>query len=168
MDLAIKLSELKPNGGHMADIIHRVGIKAPISKVYGALSTVEGVAGWWTKQTSGSSTRGGTISVRFHAADGKEIGSMNMEVIALDPNKKVHWRFTSGPEEWVGTDVIFNLSQEDDYTIVLFGHKNWREANEFTSHCSMKWAIFMLSLKELVENGKGKPSPNDIKIDNWN
>lgn len=152
----------------MADIIHRVGIKAPISKVYAALSTVEGVAGWWTKQTSGASKIGGMIGVRFHSADGKEIGSMNMEVIALDPNKKVHWRFTSGPEEWVGTDVIFNLSQEGEYTIVLFGHKNWHEANEFTSHCSMKWATFLLSLRELVETGKGKPSPNDIKIDNWN
>ena len=91
-----------------------------------------------------------------------------MEVMALDPNKKVHWRFTSGPEEWVGTDVIFNLSQDGDYTIVLFGHKKWREANDFTAHCSMKWATFLLSLKELVETGKGKPSPNDIKIDNWN
>ena len=38
----------------MADIIHRVGIKAPISKVYEAVSTVEGVAGWWTKQTTGA------------------------------------------------------------------------------------------------------------------
>ena len=28
----------------MVDIIHRVGIKAPLSKVYAALSTVEGVA----------------------------------------------------------------------------------------------------------------------------
>lgn len=28
----------------MADIIHRVGIKAPISKVYAVLATVEGVA----------------------------------------------------------------------------------------------------------------------------
>ena len=152
----------------MVNIIHRVGIKAPISKVYAALSTVEGVAGWWTKQTSGSSKIGGTIGVRFHSADGKEIGSMNMEVIALDPNKKVHWRFTSGPEEWVETDVIFNISQDGDYTIVLFGHKNWREPNEFMSHCSMKWATFLLSLRELVETGKGKPSPHDIKIDNWN
>jgi hypothetical protein len=25
-----------------------------------------------------------------------------------------------------------------------------------------------LSLKQLVETGKGKPSPQDIKIDNWN
>lgn len=152
----------------MVDIIHRVGIKASVSKVYAALSTVEGVAGWWTKNTSGSSKVGGTIGVRFHSSDGKEIGSMNMEVIELEPNSKVHWRFKAGPEEWVGTDVLFNLSQEGDYTIVLFCHKNWREANEFTSHCSMKWATFLLSLRELVETGKGKPSPNDIKIDNWN
>ena len=152
----------------MVDIIHRVGIKAPIAKVYAALSTAEGVAGWWTRNTSGSSKIGGTIDVRFHSSDGKEIGSMSMEVVALDPDKKVQWRFKSGQAEWVGTDVIFNLSQDGDYTIVLFGHKNWREANEFTSHCSMKWAIFMLSLKELVETGNGRPSPNDIKIDNWN
>jgi uncharacterized protein YndB with AHSA1/START domain len=155
-------------GENMADIIHRVGIKAPISNVYGALSTIEGVAGWWTKETSGTSKVGGTIGVRFHSKEGKEIGSMTMEVIALDPNQKVHWRFTSGPEEWVGTDVIFNLSQEGDTTIVLFGHKNWREAIEFTAHCSMKWATFLLSLRELVETGKGKPSPDDLKIDNWN
>jgi hypothetical protein len=32
----------------------------------------------------------------------------------------------------------------------------------------MKWATFMLSLRELAEAGKGKPSPNDVKIDNWN
>ncbi len=152
----------------MVDIIHRVGMKASISKVYESLSTVEGIAGWWTKETSGSSKIGGTIGVRFLSADGKEIGSMNMEVIALDRDKKVHWRFMSGPEEWVGTDVIFNLSQEGNYTIVLFAHKSWREAGEFTSHCSMKWATFMLSLKELAETGTGRPSPNDVKIDNWN
>jgi hypothetical protein len=32
----------------------------------------------------------------------------------------------------------------------------------------MKWGTFMLSLKDLVETGEGRPSPNDIKIDNWN
>lgn len=152
----------------MVDIIHRIGIKAPASKVYAALSTVEGVAGWWTKETTGVSKSDGEIDVRFLTPSGKEIGGMTMEVVALDPNKKVHWRFKSGPAEWIGTDVIFNLSQEGDYTIVLFAHKNWREAVEFTAHCSMKWATFMLSLRDLVETGKGKPSPNDIKIDNWN
>lgn len=152
----------------MADIVHRIGIKAPVSKVYAALSTVEGVAGWWTKDTSGVSKVGETIEVRFHSREGKQIGHMTMKVMALDLNKKVHWRVTAGPEEWVGTDVVFDLSQEGDDTIVLFGHKNWQEVNDFTSHCSTKWATFLLSLRELVESGKGKPSPDDLKIDNWN
>lgn len=152
----------------MVQITHRVGIKAPISKVYAALSTVEGVAAWWTKKTTGVSKSGEKINVRFISPGGKEIGNMDIKVMELDPDKKVHWRFTSGPEEWIGTDVIFNLSQVDEYTIVLFSHKNWRELVEFTAHCSMKWATFMLSLKDLVETGSGKPSPEDVKIDNWN
>ena len=152
----------------MVNIIHRVGIKAPLQKVYEALATIEGIAGWWTKDTTGISQVGKTIVVRFHSPDGKEIGSMNMEVRSLEPGKKVHWMFTAGPEEWVGTDATFDLQQDEEYTIVMFGHRNWREEVEFKAHCSMKWAIFMLSLKELVETGKGRPSPNDIKIDNWN
>jgi uncharacterized protein YndB with AHSA1/START domain len=69
----------------MVDIIHRVGIQAPVSKVYAALSTVEGVAGWWTKDTTGVSKSGGNINVRFLSPNGKEVGSMNMEVTELDP-----------------------------------------------------------------------------------
>jgi len=152
----------------MVDIVHRVGIKATVSKVYEALSTVEGIAGWWTRDTSGISQMGKTIVVRFFSPEEKELGSMTMEVKTLDPGKKVKWTFLAGPEEWIGTDATFDLHQEGDYTIVLFGHRNWREAVEFTAHCSMKWAIFMMSLKELVETGKGRPSPHDIKIDNWN
>lgn len=45
------------------DIVHRIGIKAPVAKVYGALSTIEGIAGWWTKDTTGDSKPGGTIDV---------------------------------------------------------------------------------------------------------
>ena len=152
----------------MADIIHRVGIKASSAKVYAALATAEGVAGWWTRETTGTSKPGGTIDVRFLSPQGKEIGGMSMEVVALEPNRKVHWRFRKGPEEWIGTDATFDLTQEGEYTIVLFGHRNWREPVEFMAHCSMKWATFMLSLRELVETGRGKPSPSDIKIDNWN
>jgi hypothetical protein len=28
--------------------------------------------------------------------------------------------------------------------------------------------VFLLSLKSLLETGKGAPDPNDIEIDNWN
>ncbi|MES2857280.1 MAG: SRPBCC domain-containing protein [Bdellovibrionota bacterium] len=152
----------------MVDIIHRVGIKAPISKVYSAIATTEGVASWWTTSTSGEAKVGSIIKVVFLSPAGEEKGSMDMEVKALDKDKKVQWRFKAGPEEWIGTDAVFNLTQEGEYTIVNFAHQNWKEAVEFTGHCSLKWGVFLMSLKELIETGKGKPSPNDTKIDNWN
>ncbi|MEO8410425.1 MAG: SRPBCC domain-containing protein [Propionivibrio sp.] len=152
----------------MIDIIHRVGIKAPVSKVYAALSTIEGVAGWWTKDTTGASRPGGNIVFSFRSPSGEVMGAFTVEVMTLDPDKEVHWQVKAGPAEWIGTDLIFKLVQDGDYTIVLFAHKNWREAVEFTAHCSTKWATFMLSLKDFVETGKGRPAPNDIKIDNWN
>lgn len=152
----------------MADIIHRIGIKAPLAKVYAAVSTVEGVAGWWTRETTGESKPGGSMQVRFRSPAGVEIGSMTFALQKLSPDREVQWRFTAGPEEWIGTDATFTLSRDGDMTIVLFGHRNWKEAVEFMAHCSMKWAVFLLSLRQLVETGKGQPSPDDLKIDNWN
>ncbi len=35
------------------------------------------------------------------------------------------------------------------------------------SHCSTKWAIFLMSLKSLVETGRAAPYPNDVQISNW-
>ena len=34
-------------------------------------------------------------------------------------------------------------------------------------HCSTKWAIFLMSLKSLVETGKGSPGPDDVRIGDW-
>lgn len=93
---------------------------------------------------------------------------MAFDVVKLQPDREVSWRFTSGPAEWIGTDVTFELSVEGDQTLIRFGHRNWREPIEFMAHCSMKWATFLLSLRELVETGKGKPAPEDLKIDTWN
>ena len=120
----------------MVDIVHRVGIEAPIEKVYSAVATTEGVAGWWTRETTGESTPGGMIDVRFLTPAGDEVGEMTMDVTALEPDTRVRWRVVAGPEEWIGTDVTFDLTREGDYTILLFGHRNWREAVEFTAHRS--------------------------------
>ena len=151
----------------MVDIIHRIGIKAPATEVYQAIASVEGVASWWTRETTGDARVGGTIQVCFRD-HGVEKGRMDMEVLELSPAKEVQWRVTAGPPEWIGTSVTFSLSQEGEYTVLLFGHRQWREAVEFTAHCSMKWATFLLSLRDLVENGGGSPAPDDLKIDNWN
>jgi uncharacterized protein YndB with AHSA1/START domain len=152
----------------VVDIVHRIGIKAPASKVYQAVATAQGVAGWWTRDTTGTATVGGNVNTRFLHPDGREIGHMDFEMIKLEPNREVRWRFTDGPSEWIGTEATFQLAEDGDMTILIFGHRNWKEPVEFMAHCSMKWAVFLLSLRELVETGKGKPAPEDMKIDNWN
>ncbi|BDU00644.1 MULTISPECIES: SRPBCC family protein [Nocardia] len=147
----------------MVDILHRVGIEAPVDEVYAALTTTEGLAGWWASDTRGTSDElGGLIEFRFGA------GGFDMRVRALDPGKRVLWEVVGGPDEWIGTEVDWTLDQAGDYTVVLFAHRGWKEPVEFMHHCSTKWAVFLLSLKSLVETGKGAPDPYDVKIDNWN
>jgi len=152
----------------MVDIVHRIGIKSPAAQVYKALTSLEGLSNWWTEEVLGETQIGGKIEFRFRSQTGELIGSMVMEVQELNDIKDVRWRCVAGPEEWLGTEITFQLSEQDNQTIVLFGHRNWREAVEATYHCSMKWATFLLSLREYLETGKGKPSPRDLKIDNWN
>ena len=59
-----------------------------------------------------------------------------------------------------------DLRKEGERSIVMFKHEGWKEPVEFMHHCSTKWAVFLMSLKSLVENGRGAPSPNDVKVDN--
>ena len=145
----------------MVDILHRVGMTAAPADVYAALTTTEGLASWWTEETDGDGAIGGVLRFRF------EPGGFDMKVLETQPDELVRWEVVDGPEEWIGTQVRFELKQEDGFTIVLFRHEGWKEPVEFMSHCSTKWATFLLSLKKLTETGKGEPAPHDLKISNW-
>jgi uncharacterized protein YndB with AHSA1/START domain len=146
----------------MVNILHRVGMKsASLDDVYAALTTIEGLSGWWATDTKGQTEVGGILKFRF------EPGGFDMKVLELKPAESVLWEVTDGPAEWIGTTVRWNLKQEGDYTIVLFAHEGWKEPVEFMYHCSTKWATFLVSLKQLVETGTGAPEPYDLKISDW-
>ena len=147
----------------MVDILHRVGIKASVDAVYKALATVDGLAAWWTGNTKGESKVGGAIKFTF-SAGGAEIGGFEMKVLALHPRERVVWQVADGPAEWVGNTISFDLRQSGEHAIVMFKHAGWKEPVEFMHHCSTKWAIYLMSLKALMENGKGTPNPNDPHI----
>lgn len=148
----------------MPNILHKVAMKSfSPNNAYKALTTIEGLSGWWTDETKGDSKVGGTIKFRFG-----ERGFFDMKVLELDFAKRVLWQVVDGPAEWIGTRVSFDLKQEGDWTVILFKHQGWKEPGEFMHHCSTKWAVFLMSLKSLIESGKGAPYPNDVKIDNWN
>ncbi len=143
----------------MVDILHRVGIRAPADAVFNAVTTSEGLRGWWTDETELDED---IIHFRFG-----ERGFFDMKVLDREPEHHLRWQVVDGPAEWIGTKVNWDLRQEEDHTIVLFKHEGWKEPVEFMHHCSTKWGTFLMSLKALVETGKGAPYPNDVKTDDW-
>lgn len=144
----------------MAEIIHRVGIACSPGDVFDALTTNDGLSRWWTNDTSGAGGVGSIIKFRFNG-----IGP-DFEVVELQTDAFVRWKHSGEmPGAWIGTEISFQLTSEDSQTYVLFLHSNWKERSDFMGHCSTKWAVFLLSLKEVMETGNGKPFPNDVHID---
>ena len=146
----------------MVDILHKVGIKSSSpNDVYQALTALDGLSAWWTTTTQGEGKVGGVLQFRFGA------GGFDMKVLELHPATCVLWQVIDGPEEWIGTTISFDLKQSDHWTIIIFKHAGWKQPVEFMHHCNTKWAVFLLSLKSLLETGKGAPYPNEIKLDSW-
>jgi len=161
-------------------IRHRIGTTAPQAQVHAALATVDGLASWWTRDTTGDASEGGTLVFGFGSApSGTEVPTdarhggdtperqILFEVVAVTADR-IEWRgLPGGPDEWVDTRVVFELTREGDETVILFTHADWREPVPFQAHCSTKWASYLLSLKALLDGDSGRPFPHDLHISSW-
>jgi uncharacterized protein YndB with AHSA1/START domain len=144
----------------MADILHLVSIDSTPDKVFGALSERRGLAGWWTEDVAAEPKVGTVAMFRFG-----EHGGCDMEIVALEPDRLVRWHCVAhlSGDEWIGTELTFDLRAEKGATVVRFSHRGWPEAGDFFRFCSTRWALYLVSLKNLVETGKGNPWPRDIE-----
>jgi uncharacterized protein YndB with AHSA1/START domain len=141
----------------MADIYHQVGVRTDIEKAYRALTTLDGLSGWWTK-TTGDTVESGRLNFHFKDID------IEMSIIQLKPVNKVAWQCTEKEGEWKDTTITFDLEQAEDQVFVNFSHRGWAAQTSLCAHCSTKWAVFLLSLKDYLETGKGQPFPNDVHV----
>lgn len=136
-------------------ICHRLLITAPVEKVYEALTTQKGLAGWWTPDTTAKPETGSIARFGFGPDYFKE-----MKIETLTPYSKVKWLCIKAFEEWIGTTLSFSLEPHAKGCILFFRHEGWKDyTNEFAS-CSFDWALFFRSLKLLCETGKGIPYPD--------
>jgi uncharacterized protein YndB with AHSA1/START domain len=139
----------------MISIYHRLLIEAPSEKVYEALTTQKGLAGWWTPETTTHMETGSIARFAFGPDYFKE-----MKIEKLKPSNKVKWLCIKGYEEWIGTTISFELQPHDRGTVLFFHHDGWKEYTPGFASCSYDWALFLRSLKFLCETGKGLPYPD--------
>lgn len=140
----------------MATIKHLFHITASWEKVYQALTTIDGLANWWTAQTSGETKIGGIIDFGF----GNQMVT-KMKVTDLKPNELVKWECVGGFDDWIGTTVTFQLDENDGKTRVRFSHDSWKEASDFYAGCSFSWGRYMESLRQLCQSGRGEVFGSD-------
>jgi uncharacterized protein YndB with AHSA1/START domain len=143
----------------MPDILHLVGIEAPARRVYQAIASKEGLAGWWTEKVSGDGHLGGVLVFRFD-----NYGENDMKVVELVPDRRVGWECVRGAPEWIGTKLTFALEESNGETTVLFAQRGWREEVRFMHYCSTKWAAYLIGMKAFIETGRGAPYPHDTPI----
>ena len=144
----------------MAEIKHRLGIACKAEIIYQALTTDKGLSGWWTRTVEGAGEAGSIINFWFNDT------CVQFRVLKLQESKWVCWEHTGDtPEGWKGTIVNFRLEPVEGQVFVNFSHSGWKESGDFLAHCSTKWAVFLMSLKDMLETGKGQPYPDDRHID---
>jgi uncharacterized protein YndB with AHSA1/START domain len=136
----------------MAEIRINVGIKANPEKIYNAVTTQEGLTSWWAKETT-AKPEVGFVNVFTFGKFRNE-----MKVTKLVTNKRVEWKCINSIEEWIGTDISFDLEEKDGSTVLRFTHGGWRASTDMLAHCTYDWASFIKSLKSLCETGTGTPS----------
>ncbi|WP_256753231.1 SRPBCC domain-containing protein [Mesorhizobium sp. Mes31] len=139
----------------MKEIWHEISIKSAPGTIYQALTQADKLAQWWIPDTRGESRPGNILEFRF--GDGCQL----MRVSALEPDRLVCWQPTKEDDsDWAGTQIQFTVLPVDGQSTVQFRHSGFRGNADRYPYYSMSWAVFLLSLKQLVEDGEGFPFPN--------
>jgi uncharacterized protein YndB with AHSA1/START domain len=131
-----------------------VELARPPEVVFDALTTLSGLAGWWSPVT-GTGAAGGVL--RFdHVHNGPVL-------IAVDVANRPHsvvWtvlEYELDPE-WVGTRITFELGPNGSgETQLAFRHDGLTPQVACYDRCSRGWDYFLASLRDFVETGTGTP-----------
>lgn len=126
---------------------------------------IRNVRGWWSEELQGKSA---DLHDEFlyHYSD---VHICKVRLTQVEPGKRMVWHivdnyfnFTQDEKEWTGTDVLFELSEKDGKTELVFTHKGLVPACECFEACREGWTNYINnSLYKLITTGKGEPNPKE-------
>ncbi len=125
---------------------------------------VNDVRSWWGTSIVGDTTTEGAEWVYLVP----DIHFSKFRTTQLVQGERVEWLvldshldFTEDKQEWTGTTVRFDLSQEDGpdaRTRVTFTHVGLNSAHECFDVCNTAWGQYVLgSLRDRIQSGSGRP-----------
>ena len=138
------------------DYTRQLRFDAPAERIFDALTTLDGLAGWWTAIATGTPTAGGTFELGFDGLDEKIV----MRVENAERPSTVVWKCLkhTGHPEWEGTTIEFALAQNEPTSGLLnFKHIGLIPALTCYETCEIGWEHFLSSLLDYAEKGEGDP-----------
>lgn len=129
---------------------------AATRRVFEALTTREGLAGWWTPLISGSPAEGGRFQLRFAGLEEKIV----IHVERATAPTVVVWRCLehSGHPDWANTTIAFRLDHDPPAGGLLrFSHSGLNPTLTCYAVCERGWDHFLASLLRYAERGRGTP-----------
>jgi len=127
-----------------------------------AFNAINNVRGWWSEEIDGATDKLNSV-FDYHYED---VHRCKIKIIELVPNKKTVWsvlenyfKFTKDKSEWIGTKIIFEISEKDDKTEIRFTHEGLVPEYECFEICRDAWSTYIQnSLRSLIITGKGQPN----------
>jgi uncharacterized protein YndB with AHSA1/START domain len=122
--------------------------------LFDALTTLSGLAAWWTDVT-GSGGTGGELRFSFDPPE-----PLVMHVDQATRPFSVQWTVTSCDflPDWVDTRPTFTIIPVDgDASELQFCHQGLTQELECIEQCTRGWDHFLESLRQYVEVGSGMP-----------
>jgi uncharacterized protein YndB with AHSA1/START domain len=144
------------HGSHDDGFSSRRVVAAAPCRVLDALTTLDGLAGWWTPTVSGDPSASGIIDFVF----GNEHVGMRVERADAD---SIVWRCVRHSKfpEWADTTIRFALGEPTasagTRTQVTFHHDGLVSTLDCYGLCARGWQRYLDSLTAYVETGAGSP-----------
>jgi len=136
----------------MKTILHSLRIHAAPDQVHRALTTREGLTGWWSTEVSLEHRPGGLIRFRF-AGDFNPV--MRQDDVGAG---RIAWTCVDGHANWANNTFGFALEPRGAETQLHFVQEYAQElSNEVYGTYNFNWGYYLNSLKRYCETGEGTP-----------
>lgn len=133
-----------------------ITVNRPASAVFNAINNVHG---WWQGKIEGSTGKpGDEFTYRM-----RDLHFSKQKVVELIADKKVVWlvtdsqlSFVQDQQEWTGSKIVFEITEKDGHTEMIFTHEGLLPDCACYDACSNGWTgLIQNSLYNLITEGKG-------------
>lgn len=130
-----------------------------------AFKAIKNFRAWWSEDIEGETDKLNEVFFYHY----KDVHLCKIKLIEIIPNEKLiyqiidnQFNFTKDKNEWINTQLVFEISTKNNKTQIEFTHKGLVPEYECYEICEDAWSNYIKkSLFDLIMTGKGEPNPKE-------